>query len=824
MREFWRRVWFLLNRSRLERELREEMEAHRDMMGDGAAGFGNSLRLREEAHDEWGWAWFDRLTQDLGFGCRLLWRAPAFTMTAIAVLAVGIGLNLAAFQMVDRLAVSWLPVRSPQTLVNLHRRTPESVTTTFSYPAFDFYRTHSSSITAGMAVVSGSVSLGDDQAGHIAAAFVTGNYFPELGAQPLAGRLLDESDDAPDADAVIVLGERWWKTALGADPSAIGRPIRVNGHQFTLVGVLPEDFVGLAGQSTAVWMPIAHHRFAFRGSTLLQDWNADPVQFFARLRDGVTPPAAEAELKSAVNSLRAMRPESARQEEWLALHAAGRYVSFEEAAPAFALISCLVGLVLVAACMNLGLLVLARTFAREREFAIRLSVGATRGRIVRQLLTEHLLLGALGAAVGCVVALQTTGAALTFSGAPAGLVPEFNVRTFIAATLLAVVSAIVFGFAPAWQVLRPLAARRLRLRSVLVGVQVAAASALLILSGLLVRGVTRVVRVPLGFDYQQAVVVDPDLASHGMSVAAAQAYWRSVDTRVREIPGVSNIALTSLAPLGNRVAINRERTVFYHVTAEYFDTLSIELKRGRLFNPGESAVTLVSESLARRRWPDEDPLGKPYGAATVIGVVADARTVKVSDSAASESYFPIEAEHLPGAVLVVRAGGSPHQIVPTLRSVLRDIDSRMLPSVVPLADALQAKLEDHRRFAVVTSALGACALLLAVTGLGGFVAFAVSQRLREIGVRLALGARPSHIVRAIGRQFTAPVVCGALAGSALAAAAGMVLSSELFGVSSIDPFAHGGAFLFFALVAAAAALPSLRRAIRVDPIQTLRHE
>ena len=827
MGELWRRLWYLLNRSRFERELREEMEAHRAIAAaSGSAGprFGNTLRLREEAHDQWGWTWLDRLTQDLRFACRLLRRSPAFTVTAIAVLALGVGLNLAAFQLVDSLALSWLPIRSPETVVNLHRRSPRGTSTSFSYPAFDFYRQNAASLTGGMGTVYASVTLGDDDSRRSHAEFVTANYFSELGAVPLLGRLLDSSDDRASAGAVVVLSEQVWRSSFGADPSIVGRLLRVNGQPFTVAGVAPHTFVGLEGRSAAAWMPMRQHEAAFPGSTLLEDWNAHPVSFYARVREGLTLDAAEAQLGAAVAGLRALRPDQVWKDEWLSVRQAGRYVSFEEAAAGVALIGALVGLVLVTACMNLGLLVLARTLGREREFAIRLSVGATRERIVRQLLTEHLLLGVLGALAGCFVAVQASRAALSIVGAPGGLSIQFNVRAMLFAALLAVFSSVVFGFAPAWQAMRPAAARRFRLRSALVGVQVAAAMALLILSGLLVRGVTRVVRVPLGFDYRHTLLADPDLASHGVTPGAAQAYWQTVDARLRQVPGIGNVALTTLPPLGDRVNVNNERTIFYNVTPGYFDTMRIALERGRVFADGEAGVVIVSSSLARRRWPGEDPLGKVYDGDTVIGVAGDARTVRISEHGATECYRAIGPADLPGAVMVVRADGALHGAAAAVRTVMRGGDVRLVPSIVLLQDALEDRLEGPRQFALITSALGICALLLAVTGLGGIVAFTVSQRLREIGIRIALGARPSHVVRAIARQFTRPVAGGALAGSALAALAGTVLSRELFGVSQLDPLAHGGALLLFAIVSAAAALPSVRRVLRVDPIQTLRHE
>jgi hypothetical protein len=217
MGELWRRLWYFLNRSRFERELHEEMEAHRAMKGATGPRFGNSLRLREEAADEWGWAWFDRLAQDLRFAVRLLRRAPAFTLTAIGVLALGVGLNLAAFQVIDRVALSWLPIRSPETLVKLHRRSPRGTSTSFSYPAFDFYRHSKSSLSSTIALVYGNVTLDDDETHRVDTEFVTPNYFSDLGASPFAGRLLDTTDQGPGAGAVVVLAEGLWASRFGRD-------------------------------------------------------------------------------------------------------------------------------------------------------------------------------------------------------------------------------------------------------------------------------------------------------------------------------------------------------------------------------------------------------------------------------------------------------------------------------------------------------------------------------------------------------------------------------------------------------------------------------
>jgi predicted permease len=823
MAELGRRLWYLANRSRLERELRDEMDAHRAMAGEEGPRFGNALRLREEAADAWGWGWFDRLTQDVRFGARLLRRAPAFTLTAVVVLALGIGVNLAAYEVFDTAVVAPLPVRSPDTLVWLSTRTANSLATSFSYPAYAFYRSRASLLASTFALSAGTVDV--DTIPAVNAEFVSANYLSDLGAQPLAGRLFDAGDERPGAEPVVLLDEAFWRGRLAANPDLVGRALDVNGHRFTVAGIVPSTFTAYHGNAIGVWIPITQHGAAFTGSTLTTDWTSSPLRVYARLRDGVPRAAAQAELGALAAALHRERPADTLDGQWIDVRAAGTYMSLDvdRAAAAIALVGALVLLVLVAACMNLGMLVLTRTLGREREFGLRLAVGASRGRLFRQLVTEHTMLGLLGAAVGCGVAAGATRALAVVTSMPPGLTPHLTWRAAGVAAALALVSSTAFGFTPAVQALRPVAARRLRLRSVLVASQIAAAAVLLIVSGLLVRGVTRVVRVPLGFDYEQTLSIDPDLESHGVKAGAAAGYWQRVETRLRQLPGAVDVGLTTLPPFGNQISRDGQGTVFYGVTASYFDTMRIPIRRGRLFADGERGAVIVSEALARRRWPDSDPLGQAYGGATVIGVAGNARTVRIGDQGSSECYRPIDRAELPRAVIVLRAD-RPRDVAAAAIAIVKAEGTALTPHPRLLADAFDERLAGPRRIALVASTLGATALLLAVTGLGGLIAYTVSQRTREIGVRVALGARSVHIVSGVTRQFRWPVLLGAVSGSGLAALVGTVLSRELFGISRFDPLAHGGALLLFAVVAIAAAVPSLRRALRVDPATALRAE
>jgi len=257
--ELWRRVQYLLNRSRVERELEEEMAAHRAMKGAGEPRFGNSVRLREEARDAWGWAWWDQIVQDVTFGSRMLRKSPAFTLTAIAILALGVGMNIAAFQLMNSLMLTPLPVSDPDSLVRFSRRSPQGASTTFAYPALDFYATHNTVLASSMGLMRTLVALESDSSRAVPVQFVTANYLAELGAVPALGRLLDGArDDEPDADPVVVLAWSLWQSRFGADPQIAGRTVRINGRPFTVAGVAPASFVGLTGRAAQAWIPITN--------------------------------------------------------------------------------------------------------------------------------------------------------------------------------------------------------------------------------------------------------------------------------------------------------------------------------------------------------------------------------------------------------------------------------------------------------------------------------------------------------------------------------------------------------------------------------------
>lgn len=820
--ELWRRLYYLLNRSRLERDLDDEMAAHRAMKTAGEPRFGDALKLREASRDVWGWAWWDHLVQDVTFGGRMLRKSPIFTLTAIAVLALGVGVNIAGFQLLNAMAWRPLPVKDPDSLVRFLRRTEQSTSSGLSYPAFRFYAEHNDVLAASMAVMPASVALGDDVSRDVPVEFVTANYLSEIGTLPAWGRLLD---GAVEAAPVVVLSDGLWQRRFGSDPSIVGRTIRINGRPVTVAGVAAASFVGLTGRAPQAWMPIEHHPHAFPGSDVLTNQRDSLVSFYARLKPGVAAPAAEAALKATAAALRQQGPDAAWDGEWLQAIVAGRLAPLNsKAAPGVLIAVAFTTILLLASCTNLAMLILARNLSREREMSIRLSVGATRRRIVRQLLTESALLSILGTGLGLVLSF---GIGRTVFGPAQSLMqPTLDIRVMLFSFGIAGMATGLFGLAPALQAIRPKA--RSRTRAVLVALQVATGCTLLVVGGLLARALQHVVSTPLGFDYAEHITISPDLHENGFTPAAAADYWIALRANVEQIPDVAGTTLVSLPPLGNMVSSSQLRNgglvVKHHVDPTYFDVMRIPLLRGRNISTGERGSAVVSESLASVLFPGEDPLGKLYDEKTVVGVAGNARTIHLGDPSSTELYMAMDDEHLARATLVVRVRTDPSRPLAAIVAAARSVDARVAPAAALLRDGFDRRVRGARQTALVVSVLGMLALALAAIGLAGLLSFSVSQRVREIGIRMALGARSTDVVQSVLRQFAWPVGVGLVGGLFAAAALSSVLRRELFGLSHLDPISYISAALLFSIVALLAAAGPLRRATRVNPITALRVE
>lgn len=849
MKDLFRRLRYLLHRRRFDRELANDLEFHREMTERaGGVGLHNTLQLREQAREAWGWTWIERFAQDLRYAARMLRRSPGFTLVAVLMLAVGIGVNVAVFGFFDLIVLRPLNIRDPATLVRFHRRSPQNYAFAMPYPEMTFFRDHSRTLSAVLALNPTKLAV-EGEAKPLEANFVTANFFSELGASPLLGRLLDPSrDDAPAADPVVVLNEGFWRRHFGADPAAVGKTMLLNGKPATMVGVASSVFSGLSMNEPDIYAPITQQPYFATGSHLLTDFSADSgsVRMWGRLRPGLAPKAAESELTALAAELRKQHPADIWEKESLPAdpggYAQGLIIgdrrgtgseSTSELYPIFGLVAALGLLILAVACGNLGSLLLARGVAREREISIRVAVGAGKSRLIRQLFTESLLLAALGSVAGLALGYTVMRALMIATDVPAWLnaAPDWRVALFALAVGFA--SAILFGLTPALQAARQ-RHRATAARQVLVGAQVAASCVLLIVAGLLGRALDHAVSANPGFEYQRVISIDPGLAAHGYSPARAQAYMDALQARLRTLPGVESVALALSPPLGRRSEIaglemdgRSYRVQINRVDPQFFQTMKVPLLRGRNLLPAEKHAVIVSESLARNAWQSRDPLGRTFTLGedyTVVGIAGAARLVKLEDSDSVEVYFPLAPAELPATFVLVRTWGAPENISRSVAATAKSIDARTFPEVQLMKTGFRQKLRGAESSALAVSALGSIADLLACLGIVGVVAYAVSQRTKEIGIRMALGAHPADILLVVLRQFSRPVAAGLVMGIAGAAALSSLMRGQLFGISNLDPMAYVGAICIFAVTVALAALWPARRALRIDPMRALRHD
>jgi predicted permease len=832
MGELFRRIRYLINRRRFDAELESDMEFHREMAARaGRSNFGNTLRMREQAREAWGWTWLDRLGQDLSYAARTLSRSPGFTVTAVLVLAIGIGVNVAAFSLFNMVALEPLPVRDPGSLVRLQRRSPEMIAGEMPYATAMFYRDHAKTLSAVLTIAGARLSLEDDPQPP-ETNFASANFFRELGATAAYGRLLDpERDEAANATPVVVLGHRFWEQRFQANPDIIGKVIHLNRKPVTVVGVEPYGFSSLDGQTADVWLPMTQQPYFVEGSKALTDVSQASVHAWGRLAAGVTAKQAEQELLGLTNELRKQYPKDIYKDEYIRTDPGGHMHVMEPPMYTVAeMVGALTLLILAVACANLGGLQLARGVAREREIGIRLSLGASAARIFRQLLTESLVLAVVGSAAGMLLAWGTLKIVLSQTGAPPWLsaTPDWRVLAF--AVAMALLAALLSGLAPALQVARQ-RQRKTLARQLLVGAQIAASCVLLIVASLLVRAALHALYDNPGFGYERVIAIEPGLGEHGYTPVAAEAYLSQLRSRLQAQPGVTVVSLVQFEPLGHFIAredteIDGRKATIYpnRVDEHYFQAMGIPLLMGRSFLPKEKAAVVVSKALAQRKWGGENPLGKKYGEDTVVGVVGDAHVNALNDGDSLEAYFPARLEDMPGMVVLVKSVGAPDGLTPMAKSIAASINPKLFPQINLLRSAFRKDMKQVELTASAVTLVGLVAVALAAVGILGLVSFSVSQRLKEIAIRMALGATKPQLLAAVLRQFVWPVALGMVAGAGIAAAASGVLRILLFGVNNLDPSSYAAAILALIGIIGLAALLPARRALRLDLAKTLHYE
>jgi len=816
------------------------------------------------------------LLQDLRYGLRVLMKTPAVTGIAILTLALGIGANTAIFSLADAFLWSRLPVKDPDQLVFVYERLPGGRTQgSFPYAAFEQFRDSNHSLSGLFAYDDTRVALTiDGQPEYVAADFVSGGYFDVLGVGAARGRTFTAEDDQPGRPVVAVISDRYWQRRFGRNPAVVGVTTYVGRVPVTIIGVTPPGFFGrkAAGRSADVVLPMF-----IQPRLGLKDHDTFPVM--GRLEPGVPLEQAREDL-DVINRRALMEaagaavsPRAAQEIRQRAIQLApavrGKTSDGTDLGTQLPILLAVVGVVLLIACVNVANLQLARATARQKEIAVRLSIGAGRGRLVRQLLTESLLLGVLGGALGLILAGWGVGlltAVLSLGRSPIVFSFSASGRLLAFTTAVSLLTGVLFGLSPALAATRvdlsPMfkggAERstsgpwRQRLARSLVIAQMALSLALLVDAGLLIRTLQRLYTVDPGFERETVLLTWVSPALHGYDQARESALYRELLTRMNAIPGVQSATLSRYRLVTGdpyrevwvrHAASSAEegRRVYCGVVGpRFFETMGITLVQGREFSVTDDAaaprVALISESLARRAFPGGHPIGQQIGFdgsrtaadAQVIGVVRDLNRRLVERAPEEAIYVPV-AQAPPDSLgqmnLVLRTTASPPSITAAVRSAVGSIDKDLpVEALQTQAQEVDDYLGGRRSLAEILGFFGALALLLAAIGLFGTMSYAVGRRTREIGIRLALGAQKTDMLWMVLREASLQVVAGIAAGAVTALAATRLIASVLFEVGAADPLTFATAIFVLTATALAASYLPARRATRVDPMASLRHE
>ncbi len=796
----------------------------------------------------------DTLLQDLRFGLRMLLRQPAFTTLVVLTLALGIGANTAIFSVVDGVLLRPLPYPAPERLAMVWGKHASIGRETASMPDFLDWREGTPSFANLAAFHFAALNrTGEGEPERLIAMRATANFFQTLGVTLAKGRGFEVGEDRRGANSVAVLSHGYWTRHFGANPAVLGRSLTLDGVPHTIIGVAPEGFRLV--QDAELWVPLATDQEQGR--------RADFLRVIGRLAPGATLERAQAELTSVMQRLEQQYPNT--NARWTAEAVSLREELVGDSRPALLVFMGAVGLVLLIACANVANLMLARAARRQRELAVRAALGASSGRLVRQLLTESVLLALMGGGLGLLLAVWGIDAlrVARLGLIPSHVEPGIDGRVLAFTLVLSVVTGMLFGLAPALRLPDKALDHTLRagargltgglglrqLRGILVLAEVAIALVLLVGAALLLRSFERLQRVEPGFQPEGVLTVRLSLPrTKYPDDARLEAFSGQLEERVRAAPGVRSAALASTVPLGAGAGTYDfsiegrpladpglvQDTETFSVSPGYFPTLGIPLKAGRLLESGDGAsapgVAVISEAMARRFWPGQEPLGARLSLDgerwfTVVGVVGDVRNATLAKEPYPQLYLPFAQMPMSSMYLAVRAAGEPRALVGTLRREVAALDAELpLADIRTMDERLSRSVEQPRVNVLLLGGFAGVALLLAGLGIYGVISQSVAQRTREIGIRMALGARPGDVLRLMIHQGMTPALVGIVLGLVAAGLGSRVLASLLYGVSATDPLSFATVPLFLAAVAFFAAWLPARRATRVDPTEALRQE
>jgi macrolide transport system ATP-binding/permease protein len=876
----------LLRRKQADGELDEELGAYLEMEATEKMKQGmsrkdavravrlerGSLELAREVVRSGSWeSVVETCWQDLRFAARVLRKNPGFTTAAVVAIALGVGINVGIFSVLNGAALRLLPIPRAEQLVSVsqifHRRTVRNThgeTSMFSYSEYLDYREHNhvfSGLLAYEPFLEGTLAGGRME--QLLGTATSCNYFEVLNEHPAQGRGFVDADCAAWGAAVVVVSDQLWRNTFGGDPTLVGQRITLNRMAFNVIGVAPPGFTGTEPIPSAFWVPITIQKVLDAGRDRLADDNMSWLALLGRVRPGVTIEQVRADLGVIAGRIDQRNPGRSTS---LAISTAtffGRPEERESLVPVAFVILGAFGLVLLIACANVANLLLARASARHKEIALRLSIGASRGRLVRQLMTESLLLSLFGGALGSLFAFWsfagitqfvTSHLPHMFSTLALNVAPDFRVLGY--ALALTLVTGVLFGLIPALQSSRLDLNTALKedsaksgpgkrsgrfLRNTLVGAQIAVCMILLLAAGLLLRGLYYAQTVDPGFEMKDVAAAFLYPKAQGYDENRSTAFMGRLRERLAGLPGVIEVAQAECAPLSHDFSADyfmvpgRHDKVgieYNHVSREYFSVVGIPIVRGRGFQSGERRDTpaiIITESTAQRLWPGEDPLGKTLREDTgreysVIGVAKDAQVSHLGEVNAPYLYFPAGPQDNVRTYVLVRFAGSFTPVAKGIRDAVRSLDPDVPVDLVRLEDYLEVWRSPSRIVAALSGALGALAVLLASIGVYGMVSYSVSRCVHEIGIRMALGADRTEVMKLVLKQAMRPVLIGGLAGVGACAAVSPVLSSMLFGLSAHDPIAFISVPFLLLVVALVASYIPARRAMCVDPIVALRYE
>jgi predicted permease len=802
----------------------------------------------------------ENLGRDVQYAGRLLAKSPVFTLVAILSLALGIGANSVVFSVFHALLFQPLPVQKPEELVSVFTSDPSERWGTTSYADFKDLR---SGVPAfrdliGYTITRFHLDLGGERL-PLLGERVSGNYFSGLGAKLLLGRAFTPEEDVPGGPRVAVLSEKLWRQSFGADPGILERSLRLNGEAFTVVGVAPEGFRDtLAGLSIGVWVPIA----TSSAPADLQQRGHRDLLVLGRLRPGAKIADAEAQVHALATQLHRNYPKTHQDRSFSPLSAekAGVHPRIRDILTILGIfLTAVVGIVLIIACLNLANLLLARAWGRQHEIGVRLAIGATRGRLLRQLLVESTLLSLLGGATGLLLAVWATRLIRHFQAPeqiPISLDVGIDVKALGFTLILSLLTGLLFGLAPALVATRPdLNAtmknksgqlqgrkRRLSLRNLLVVAQVAVSIVLLIGAALFLRSLGRVQGIDPGFNMSNVLLLPIDLKEQGYDEVKAAPFLRDLLDRVQRLPGVRAASLAATVPLGferKEVSVqvpNRPGTVeklsCNMVAPDYFRVMSIPV-RGRDFGfqDGKNSprVAIINETMANRYWPGQDAIGKQLvdeqNRYEVVGVAKTTKYRFLGEAPAPYVYLPIFQDYAKAVTLHVRTEMEPLRLADPVRQAVESLNPQLQAlDVTTLQDQVAFSLLPRKIGGVIFIVAGLLALGLACMGIYGVISYSVRQRVREMAIRMSLGAQRRDVLMLVMRESFVLVAVGIGVGLLIAFPIMTFVGSLLYGVSSADPLSFLGVVVLLTIAALTATYLPAKRATSADPMMAMRYE